>query len=280
MSLSIKNGVLLNDKTPVRQIPSRNSSGAFDQPPTIVVMHYTAGGSALSSANWFSSRDNTNSSAHLVIERDGSILQCVGLDKVAWHAGKSTWRNLVGLNKYSIGIELANWGVLHGGAGGWLNAAGQAVPTPFVGVHRNGNPDGSRTPIGWEAFPAAQIEAAAAVCSAIAAAFPIAEIVGHDDIAPLRKYDPGPAFDMGAFRSRVLGGRSDNGAHTATVNAPGGLNLRSGPGLDYAAIALLPDQTKLEPIGSNNGWIEASVLGADGVATKTGWVHGRYVTMD
>jgi N-acetylmuramoyl-L-alanine amidase len=89
---------------------------------------------------------------------------------------------------------------------GWASYTGVRIADPVLARHRNGNPDGSSGPIGWERFPPAQNAAATAVARAILAAFPtIREIVGHDDIAPGRKVDPGPAFDMAAFRRAVLG---------------------------------------------------------------------------
>lgn len=280
MGYSIKNGILTDSNNPVRQIRSKNTGGAFPAPPKIVVIHFTAGGSAASSANWFASRDNTNSSAHVVIDRDGTIIQCVNFGEVAWHAGKSTWRDIVGLNKHSIGIEIANWGALRGGANGWCNAAGQRIENVVMAVHRNGNPDGSRTPIGWEAYPEAQFEATVALVRALRAVYPIAEIVGHDDIAPVRKSDPGPAFDMVRFRQRVLGGRDDDGPNTGVIRSPGGLNLRSGPGTNNAVVQLLADGTKVLPMGANGSWLEVTVLDAAGKPSKTGWVHGHYVDLD
>lgn len=281
MAYTIKNGILSHSANAVRQVRSPNTGGPFPQPPAIAVIHFTAGGSAASSANWFASKQNKNSSAHVVIDRDGTIIQCVPFDQVAWHAGKSTWRNLSGLNRYSIGIELANWGALQGGPGNWHNASGQKIENVFVGTHRNGNPDGSHKPIGWEAYPPAQFEAAVALVKALkAAAYPITEIVGHDDIAPVRKSDPGPAFNMARFREYALGGRDDNGANTAVIKSPGGLNLRAGPGTAHAVIQLLADGTKVLPIGLNGSWLEVTVLDSAGNPTKTGWVHSHYVDLD
>jgi N-acetylmuramoyl-L-alanine amidase len=202
---AIDKGVLRIDGRPVEQIPSRNTGGAFAATPHIVVMHFTAGGSARTSAQWFASARNTQSSAHVVIERDGTVIQCVDFGKVAWHAGKSSWHGLSGLNQYAIGVEMANWGYLQAQNGLWVNGAEKPIADPVMAMHRNGNPDGSTHPIGWEPYPAAQFEAAVKVVNALKTAYGIKEIVGHDDIAPRRKSDPGPAFDMARFRKLVLG---------------------------------------------------------------------------
>jgi len=201
---TIDKGILQIDGKPVEQIASRNTGGPFAAMPRIVVMHFTAGGSARSSAQWFANQLNTNSSAHVVIERDGSAIQCVNFATVAWHAGRSKWRRLTGLNQHAIGIELANWGWLQPHGSMWLNSAGRPVANPVLAVHRNGNPDGSKQPIGWEPYPEAQVAAAAKLVAALKAAYAIREVVGHDDIAPGRKSDPGPAFDMAKFRQLAL----------------------------------------------------------------------------
>ncbi|AQR62282.1 hypothetical protein BZG35_11975 [Brevundimonas sp. LM2] len=275
--LTVRDGVLLSGMAAVQQIKSPNHGGAFAPPPGIVVIHYTVGSTALLTAKWFCNPANTSSSAHVVIDRDGSIIQCVNFGVVAWHAGKSSWDGLTGLNRYSIGIELANWGPLKGSGSQWLNGAGKAVADPFIGVHRNGNPNGSRTRIGWEAYPDAQVDAAVALTLALKDVYPIKTVVGHDDIAPIRKSDPGPAFDMARFRSRVFDERKDDGGNIAVVDAPAGLNLRSGPGQDYAVLELLKDKTVLEPLGQSGNWLEVTVLDADHRPIRTGWVHTRYI---
>ena len=98
---AIKNSVLERDGAAVEQMPSPYKGGAFAKPPKIVVMHFTGGGSARSSAEWFRSPQNPGSSAHVVIDRDGSVVQCVPFNRVAWHAGKSQWHGLIGLNQYA-----------------------------------------------------------------------------------------------------------------------------------------------------------------------------------
>lgn len=202
---TIDNGILQLDGKPVEQLPTRNTGGAFAKTPRIVVMHFTAGGPARTSAQWFANPLNKNSSAHVVIERDGSAIQCANFGTVAWHAGQSKWRRLSGLNQYALGVELANWGWLQAHSGMWLNTVGRPVANPVMAVHRNGNPDGSTQPIGWEPYPEAQFDAAVALVGALREAYGIKEIQGHDDIAPGRKSDPGPAFDMARFRKLVLG---------------------------------------------------------------------------
>lgn len=274
---SISKGILQLDGSSVEQIPSKNSSGKFAKTPKIAVIHFTAGGSARSSAEWFRHPQNSNSSAHVVIGRDGTVIQCVDFGKVAWHAGKSSWHGISGLNRHSIGIELANWGALRSASGGWVTSTGKAIAEPFMGVHRNGNPDGSRRPIGWEPYPAEQFEAAKGVVGALIEEYGINEIVGHDDISPVRKSDPGPAFNMARFRACMLDARSDEEDNLAVVTASGGLNLRTGPGTHFDVVTTLKNGTKLSLLGVDGVWLQVTSLKANGAPDQTGWVHSHYV---
>ncbi|MDT7933611.1 MAG: N-acetylmuramoyl-L-alanine amidase [Sphingomonadaceae bacterium] len=197
---TLANARLFDGGARVPFVPARNMGAPFPEPPEIAVIHFTGGGSARSSAAWFADPRNRSSSAHVVIDRDGSVIQCVPFDRQAWHAGVSAWRGLTGLNRYSWGIELANWGWLQRMGAGWADGAGRPVQGAVLAAHRHGNPGGDAGPIGWEPYPSAQVAAAAALCGALG----VREVVGHDDIAPGRKSDPGPAFDMPAFRARVF----------------------------------------------------------------------------
>lgn len=104
-------------------------------------------------------------SAHFFIRRDGEIVQFVSCNDRAWHAGISRWQGRERCNGFSIGIEL----------------------------------EGSD----YLAFSEAQYQALAPLLNAIKAAYPIAHLVGHNDIAPLRKTDPGPFFDWQRVRDAV-----------------------------------------------------------------------------
>ncbi|MBK5930995.1 1,6-anhydro-N-acetylmuramyl-L-alanine amidase AmpD [Halochromatium salexigens] len=105
-------------------------------------------------------------SAHLLIRRDGELLQFVELDRRAWHAGRSAFEGRIECNDYSIGIELEG---------------SDAIP-----------------------FQQAQYTRLAQVTRLIRARYPAitaARITGHQEIAPGRKTDPGPAFDWDRYRA-------------------------------------------------------------------------------
>lgn len=105
-------------------------------------------------------------SAHFLIRRDGELIQFVACDRRAWHAGLSSWRGRERCNDFSIGIEL----------------------------------EGCDT----RRFMPAQYQVLAKLADRICDRYPIVDIVGHSDIAPGRKTDPGPHFDWLRFH-RLLG---------------------------------------------------------------------------
>lgn len=156
-----------------------------------LVIHFTAGASAESSVSWW--RKSRAASAHLVIDRDGHVIQCRPLNRKAWHAGKSAWsdpttgRRFSGLNSCSIGIELAN------GGDGFPRAFSELPPT--IARHKHGGPVKE-----WETYTEAQLFACFAVAKAIVARYGLADVIGHEDIAPARKVDPGPAFPLADLR--------------------------------------------------------------------------------
>ncbi len=104
-------------------------------------------------------------SAHFLIRRDGEPVQFVPCTKRAWHAGVSSWKGRPRCNDYSIGIEME--GTDH---------------APFVD---------------------AQYETLAVVTRALRARYPIEDMVGHSDVAPGRKTDPGPHFDWDRYRAML-----------------------------------------------------------------------------
>jgi len=156
-----------------------------------LVIHFTAGASALSSIDYWKQLAN-GVCAHLVIDRDGTIYQCRPFNRTAGHAGISRWTdkdgtNYNGLNKCSIGIELAN--------------GGSTFPTrfsklpPVVAKHKHGG-----TVREWEAYTPAQLAACTEVSKLLVDRYHLDDVLGHEDIAPGRKQDPGPAFPMAELR--------------------------------------------------------------------------------
>jgi N-acetylmuramoyl-L-alanine amidase len=238
--------------------------------PKYLVIHFTGGSSAASSASWLRN-PNAKASAHLVIGRDGSIIQLAPFNKVTWHAGVSSWEGLNGMNQHSIGIELDNAGRVSKRADGkWQNALGVVVPSSAVveGAHKN---DGR--PAFWHAYAQPQIDSLRTVASLLVDTYGLVDVIGHDDIAPGRKIDPGPAFPMESLRSMVMG-RSDTEPERYVTTTR--LNIRSGPGVENPVLtdAPLPKGTTVHRLESISDWFYVDVQGHDDLE---GWVNSRYI---
>ncbi len=176
-------------------VPSPNFGAYFEHGlPDTIVIHYTAMDTAEAAITRLSD-PSAQVSAHLVIGRDGYISQLVSFKRIAWHAGISSWNGREGLNRYSIGIELDNAGLLQK-KGDWFYSY-------FGGVYEASQvmeyvEDGKVTY--WHKYSSEQIDVLTEVCALLAQKFPIKEILGHSEIAPERKIDPGPAFPMDRVR--------------------------------------------------------------------------------
>ena len=129
---------------------------------------------------FFATIAKVRASAHFLIRRNGAVTQFVPCAKRAWHAGESSWQGRERCNDFSIGIEVEG---------------NEEMP-----------------------FTAAQYRRLAALARAVVARYPISEIVGHSDIAPARKTDPGPQFDWARFRAMLEAG---GGVTQTTVNRSG-----------------------------------------------------------
>lgn len=117
---------------------------------------------------YFAALDGIRVSAHFLVARDGRLSQYVSLHERAWHAGVSAWRGRTACNDFSIGIEL----------------------------------EGSE----HEPFAEQQYVVLGDLLAALKAELPLLEasrLVGHSDIAPGRKTDPGPCFDWPRVRRSV-----------------------------------------------------------------------------
>ena len=188
-----------DDSTPYRFQLSPNI-GAGTLNPKFLIIHYTEGASLAGSVLWLTNKESFVS-CHLAIGRDGTIVQMVPFDRIAWHAGVSTWDGFTNLNQFSIGIELDNAGPLRSSPQGWRASFGQVIPTDEViqAVHQFGT-----EMLGWQTFTPVQLQACQDVAIELVKQYNLQAILGHDEIAPKRKWDPGPAFPMNAFRNQVM----------------------------------------------------------------------------
>lgn len=270
------------DPDTVNFVKSSKTSGTFTEGlPDTIIIHYTAGGSAESAIRTFTESD-ISASAHVVIAKDGTITQLVPFDTIAWHAGRSAYGDRIGFNKYAIGIEIVNAGRLEKSGDEYVSWFGKSYPANQVieAVHRNEN-----HPTFWHRYTEEQIQATYDLCSDLISKYNIKHILGHEEISPGRKIDPGPAFPLDKLRDRLLhGDRSDTQEEEREKDAESYqnpaivtasmLNIRSGPSAGNPTVANpLTKNTKVNVIGESNGWLQ--------VETKIrGWVHGNYVNRE
>jgi N-acetylmuramoyl-L-alanine amidase len=138
----------------------------------MLVMHYTGMRDARAAIDKLCN-PHSEVSAHYVVLEDGHIVQCVQEERRAWHAGQAFWAGETDINSCSIGIEVANPG------------------------HDHGYPN----------FPRRQIAAVAALCRSIFTRhrIPPQRVLGHSDVAPARKQDPGEKFPWRTLYSSGIG---------------------------------------------------------------------------
>lgn len=146
--------------TSIVDTPSPN----FDDrtaPVTMIVLHYTGMADAAGAIARLTDPE-AKVSSHYLIAEDGQIVRLVDESKRAWHAGRSYWRGATDINSASVGIEIVNPG------------------------HE----------FGYRPFPVAQIDALIPLMQEITLRYRITRgnVVGHSDIAPARKEDPGELF--------------------------------------------------------------------------------------
>ena len=137
-----------------------------------IIIHYTGMQSEVEAIKRLR-KSKSKVSCHYLINRKGKVIRMVDDTYIAWHAGKSRWKNFVNLNKNSLGIELVNKG------------------------HQ----------FGYQAFSNQQIKSLISLCKILKKKFAIKKenFLGHSDIAPLRKSDPGEKFPWKKLNLHGLG---------------------------------------------------------------------------
>lgn len=147
--------------------PRRNA-----RPVDLLLLHYTGMATAEAALERLCS-PHSGVSCHYLVDELGRIVQMVDEDMRAWHAGVSCWQGESDTNSRSIGIEIQN-------RGHW---------------------------IGYDDFPAAQMEAVEALCLDILSrhAIPACNVLAHSDVAPGRKIDPGEKFDWKRLHAAGVG---------------------------------------------------------------------------
>jgi N-acetylmuramoyl-L-alanine amidase len=139
---------------------------------TAIILHYTGMQSERESLKKLTN-PRSKVSCHYLINRKGKVFNLVKDNHIAWHAGKSMWKKYRNLNKNSIGVELVNRG------------------------HK----------YGYQKFTKVQINRLVILCRNLKKKYRIKNqfILGHSDIAPLRKIDPGEKFPWKYLSSKNIG---------------------------------------------------------------------------
>lgn len=138
--------------------------------PYIILLHYT-GMQSFDAAHERLTDPAAEVSAHYLIDEDGSVHDLVPEEKRAWHAGLSYWAEEDDINSASVGIEIVNPG------------------------HE----------FGYRPFPEVQMQAVLKLCLDIQGRRDIKYVLGHSDVAPERKIDPGELFDWGFLAKNGVG---------------------------------------------------------------------------
>ena len=156
---------------PLIELPSPNFNER-KAPPDMVVLHYTGMRSSWEALERLRDPD-ARVSSHYCVDEDGSVYRLVAEERRAWHAGVAFWRGETDINTVSIGIEIVNPG------------------------HE----------FGYRDFPSAQIDAVIGLLDEVRGRWDIPDhrILGHSDVAPARKADPGERFPWKTLASHDHG---------------------------------------------------------------------------
>jgi N-acetylmuramoyl-L-alanine amidase len=289
-----------NNNEKIIKNPTDNAGFIID--PDYLVVHYTAGDTADSAINWFK---NTSSNpdkiaAHIVLDIDGTITQLVPFNRRANHAGYSNWDGVIGFNNHSVGIEVVNPGYVEKMTDGTYrrkigeekgtkrpifktypaSAASKIIKTKhkhkFWAAADNQH---------WFKFPQVQLDALYKISKTIINEYQLLRAVGHDDISPARKPDPGPAFPWDAFKQNVTG-QADNIGKIYVVNQDGA-NFRAAPATSAAKIKILNTGFEVGLIETAGLWYKVylvndkkDVVAPDRSSIKIiGWVHSSLLNL-
>ena len=266
--------------------------GGGIEPPKLIVLHYTAGGTTESTRDYMmlspiqkqrriSASKKVYGSAHLLVGRDGLTFQIVPFNLKARHAGVSNWKGMRSLNQYSIGIEIANYGWLDQQMDGSYCRSGETPVFSADEVYSASMPGGDEIK-GWECYPEKQLLQVEKLGSALLDHYPsIIDIVRHQDVSPGRKFDPGPAFPMARFK-RLMDKNSSRGDEGEDADVfplyqtTARLNIRGGPGVGF-------DKLHASPLEKNTHVMELSQLEDWSLVRpkdnekEEGWVYNRYL---
>ncbi|WP_114009866.1 N-acetylmuramoyl-L-alanine amidase [Cohaesibacter intestini] len=273
---TIRNHRLFHLGNPIRFLRSPNQSADFA--PRGIILHDTAGRLEKGHAvNWFLKAE-ARASAHLTIERDGSVTQQVGFDRRAWHTGKSHYRDMDNVNAFAFGIELVN-------VGKCVKLRDSHLQSWFKERYRDGA-DGLSFAFAsskahgkgwWLDYTEAQLRTLTALCQVLIARYDLSFVAGHWEISPGRKIDPNPLFPLQNLRTTLFGEKDDQAGPLLMADA----NLRRWPSYHDNIIKVLAKGASIHIIrsGTYNALGHPEIwhlVEADG---QQGWLHHSLVDL-
>jgi len=268
-----------------------------------LVIHYTAGDTADAAINWFMTPfDKGNPdriAAHVVVDVDGTITQLVPFDKRANHAGYSIWDGVSGFNAHAIGIEIVNPGFLEKMSdGSFRRRIGQdknkkplykiypasIASSLFFGNHKHKFWTDADNHV-WFQYPKVQLESVYSLSKLLIHDYQLITAVGHDDISPARKPDPGPAFPWDEFKMKVFG-KVDQVGKIFKVTSDN-TNFRDLPTRESNVIKKLKTGYEVGLIETNGSWNKVylvndkkDVVNPDNSSKKEiGWIHSSLLSL-
>lgn len=263
--MEIRNNMLVG----ARYTNSPNRSGPIQ--PKFIVQHYTAGYTASGAISWLNNPES-QASAHVVIDYDGTITQLVPFNIKAWHAGPSSYKGYNGLNNYSIGIEIVNVGPLRKTDNGRYKAQNNIMYSEQdfrAGFTVESHPRVGSGLFYWPNYTDRQLQAVEDLTEELINQYPIIDIVSHEEIDNRGwKTDPGPAFPMQRMKRHLRNfTQRDTDEELYEVTASS-LNIRSGPGTEFSIIGSLRIFSVAHVYVTRGDWAKIS---------DDGWVHKSYL---
>src|SRR5215207_3799425 len=176
--------------------------GPLPKEGLVAVVHYAVTGSAGATAAVLKAREYV--SCHIALDGAGRVIQQVPFDRIAWHAGASSYKGRTDVNRFSLGIEIGNPGPLLKQPDGTFRTSYGAPWKGGVVEAWHKNDTAHRSWRFWAEYSQTEIDLVVHLCTLWGDTYGIVDVVGHDEIAPGRKSDPGPAFPIDFLRATVF----------------------------------------------------------------------------
>ncbi|MDB5119842.1 MAG: N-acetylmuramoyl-L-alanine amidase [Sphingobacteriales bacterium] len=266
--------------------------------PDYLILHYTATDTAQSAVDWFmdTKHNPDRIAAHIVLDLDGTITQLVPFNRRANHAGTSTWDSIEGMNQHSIGIEIVNAGFLEKMDDGTyrrrtdpgFKTYPSTANAKIIKANHKHKFWTDKDNQHWFLYPDAQLQALYKLSKALFEEYHLVSAIGHDDISPARKPDPGPAFSWDDFATHVFG-NSRNIGKIFLVNT-NNTNLRGSFSTNSPVIKKLPLDYEVGLIETQGQWSKVYLVNSvnevlQKAAGKTrsiktiGWIHNTLLKL-